>query len=76
MVVSLPSSPIGNSNSGGAGVDSGESSESEVEPDSGSEVGLGADVDVEVGVPDVSDGAGVTLEKCMEVWSSSDLHSQ
>ena len=75
MVVSLPSSPIGDSNFGGAGVDSGESSESEVEPDSGSEVGMGVDVDVEVGVPDVSDGAGVTLEKCMEVRSSSDLRS-
>ena len=76
MVVSLPSSPIGDSNSGKAGVDSGESSESEVEPDSRSEVGMGADVDVEVGVPDVSDGVGVTLGKCMEVWSSLDLRSQ
>ena len=76
MVVSLPSSPIGDSNFGGAGVDSRESSESEVEPDSGSEVGMGADVDVEVGVLDVSDGARVTLGKCMEVWSSSDLRSQ
>ena len=73
MVVSLPFSPIGDSNFGGAGIDSRESSELEVESDSGSEVGMGADADVEVGVLDVSDGAGVTLGKCMEVQSSSDL---
>ena len=47
-----------------------------MESDSGSEVGMGVDADVEVGVPDVSDGAGVTLGKCMEVQSSLDLCSQ
>ena len=42
----------------------------------GSEVGMDVDVDVDVEVPDVSDGARVTLGKCMEVQPSSDLCSQ